>query len=147
MNMVERLSTIKRSLEGAMYIVNKGATLKETAEVFGVTEERVFTDITIYLNKETELYKSVKAVLSTDEYYMERIKPVNRMPISVKSREIGMYMVSENASLEDAAKTFGISKEAAYDHITQDLNPDSLLYQLVMEIVKKGNSKQKEKTK
>lgn len=145
MNMIDRLTTIKRSLEEAMYIVNKGASLKETAEVFGVTEERVFTDVTQYLNKETILYKSVIAVLSKDEYYMEKIKPVNRMPISVKSREIGMYMVSENASLEQAAKTFGISTEAAYEHITQELNPDSLLYQMVMGIVE--NSKQKEKTK
>ena len=64
-NLQERIE--KRTLEEANYIIETGATIRKTAETFGISKSTVHKDITYKLkNINYELYKEVSKVINNN---------------------------------------------------------------------------------
>lgn len=58
----------ERAKQLALYIIDTGSTVRETARVFGISKSTVHTDITARLMKnEPDLYDKVRLVLDTNK--------------------------------------------------------------------------------
>lgn len=58
----------ERAKELALYIIETGATVRQTAVRFGISKSTVHTDITTRLEKnEPDLYEKVRIVLETNK--------------------------------------------------------------------------------
>jgi len=59
--------------------------------------------------------------------------------MSLRSREIGKYIVEHNATVRQTAKEFGISKSTVHKDVTERLcKEDSELYFKVQEVLKRN---------
>ena len=64
---IKRVDVYERSKEIGSYVVEKNATLRQAARVFGVSKSTVHKDLTQRLQEDSLLYSEVRKVLDTNK--------------------------------------------------------------------------------